>query len=417
MDSNSSPIKNRALRYVSSYVATIVVIAAFTGGVIIGRGQNSENVTKAQSTGGSVAVNINRAVQPVSTVDFNQFWKVWDEVKQKYVHQPVKDSDLFYGAIQGMVAAVGDPYTTYLPPKEATEFSQGLSGELEGIGAEVGLDKNSQLIVISPLSGAPAEKIGLKPQDKILLIDKESTLGMDLETAVSKIRGPGGTTVVLTVNRTGFTKPQEFKIVRAKINIPSIKLTWKPGGIAYLQISQFNDQLLLKLDSTINEIKKQKAKGIILDLRNNPGGYLEAAVDVASEWIADGAIVSERGLNGLSQNHPTTGAHRLKGIKTIVLVNRGSASASEIVAGALQDYGAAQIVGETTFGKGSVQGLENFSDGSALKITVAEWYTPHGKNINKEGVVPNVVIKLDPEKEKPGVDTVLNKALELMKKK
>lgn len=347
-------------------------------------------------------------------IDFNQFWTVWSRIKQKYVGQPVKDKDLFYGSIQGLVMSLEDPHSVFLPPQAAEEFSKDLSGELEGIGAEIGV-KNNQLLIISPLPGSPAEKAGLLPGDKIMFIDKESTFGMDTGKAVTKIRGAAGTKVILTIERDKVSKQQDYTITRAKINVPSVTFSAKKGNVAYFRITSFNQDTAVIFDQYIKNLPP-KIKGVIIDLRNNPGGYLETAVEVTSQWVEDGVIVSERGLNDFYEEFKTRGPHRLAGIKTVVLVNKGSASASEILAGALQDYKLATIIGEKTFGKGSVQDLETFRDGSALKLTIAEWFTPLGRNINKEGITPDILVQQDWEKEKIGDDRMLFKALEILSK-
>jgi carboxyl-terminal processing protease len=223
--------------------------------------------------------------------------------------------------------------------------------------------------------------------------------------------------VVLNIARDSWAKPRDITITRQKIVVPSVTLKMKPGNIAYIQVLQFNDSTTGKFSAAIEQLKKNKAKGLVLDLRNNPGGYLDSAIEMASEWVTEGVIVSEKGINNMSNSHPTQGQHRLAGIKTVVLINKGSASASEIVSGALQDHKAATLVGEKSYGKGSVQDYENFPDGSALKLTVAEWFTPNGKNINKEGITPDVEVKEDFQKDKIGEDKPLAKALQLLKAK
>ena len=410
---DTSPIKLRAKKYAGVYLSVILFIISFGLGTIVGKTW----YVKKQITGddGSVQIdkvlNLNRATNR-SDLDFEQFWDVWDKVKSKYVKQPTKDVDMFYGAIQGMVGALGDPYSLYFPPKAAEEFAKDLSGELEGIGAEIGV-KDNQLVVVSPLPDSPAEKAGLRPGDKILDINKESTFGMDVGTAVSKIRGKANTKVVLTIMRDGSKDSKEITITRLKINIPAVIFSMKPNGIAYLRIMQFNDDTTKKLIKYVKQIKDGGSKGIVLDLRNNPGGYLSAAVEMASQWLTSGVVVSEKGLDGQSSEHLTQGAHDLAEFKTVVLVNKGSASASEIVAGALQDTRHGVLIGEQTYGKGSVQDFETFPDGSALKLTVAEWFTPNGKNINKEGIKPNIEVKEDWANEKVGEDSVLSAALDL----
>lgn len=414
---NSSVTTNRVHAYTKTYLMAIVFIATFGLGVFAGQNWHFKKEFTNAGVKGDIAqvANIDRTGSKVDSVDFNQFWAVWDRIKQKYVSQPVKDTDLFYGSIQGMVNSLGDPHSVYFPPQAAEEFSKDLSGELEGIGAEVGI-KEGQLLIISPLPSSPAEKSGLLAGDKILAIDGESTVNMDTVMAVSKIRGTAGTKVTLLIDRDGLDKSKEIIITRAKINVPSVVFSMKEGNIAYFRITQFNPASSRGLDAYIKQLKNKNVNGIIVDLRNNPGGYLDVAVDIASKWISNGVVVSEKGLNNFHEEFKTKGDHPFAGIKTVVLVNKGSASASEILAGALQDYKLATLVGEKTFGKGSVQDFETFPDGSALKLTIAEWFTPLGRNINKEGIAPDVEVVQDWEKEKVGEDKVLQKAMELLKK-
>ncbi len=411
---NPTPAQKRAKKYLGTYLSVILIFVSFALGLLVGQiFLLKKDVTNAQGLQ-IEAIFYDRFINH-STMDFSQFWTVWDMIREKYVKKDkLQDKDLFYGALQGLVASIGDPYSLYFVPKEAEEFSKDMAGELEGIGAEIAV-RDNQLVIVSPLPDSPAEKAGLLPGDKIMFINEEATTGMDINTAVSKIRGPAKTEVVLTVNRSG--KTRKVAIVRAKINVPAILYKLQPGNIAYLRIMQFNENTIFLLDQYVNKMKEQKVTGIILDLRNNPGGYLETAVEMASEWIDKGIIVSEKNSNGTTKIHETKGLHRLAEYKTVVLVNKGSASAAEIVAGALQDRGKAAILGETTFGKGSVQEYQNFPDGSALKLTVAEWYTPGGKNINEAGITPDIEFKQDYDKEKPGQDSMLKKALTLFSTK
>lgn len=415
MQNEINPIKERARKYAGVYFTIIMSVALFGLGVVAGQAMDSKRLVSQaaeNSAWSSSIINFNKTQNNSKEVDFQQFWEVWDKVKGKYAKQPVKDSDLFYGAMQGMVAGLGDPYTVYFPPKEAEEFNKSLDGEFSGIGAEIGV-KNNQLLIIAPLPGTPAEKAGLLPGDKIYAIDKVVSINMDSNTAVEKIRGTAGTNVTLTIMRSGFTKTKDFVITRAKISVPSLMFSVKNKNVAYVRIMQFNQNTVPELEKAIKQIQDKKLTKLIVDLRNNPGGYLDSAVSVASEWIPEGKIVGEKFSNGDSNDHYTIGMHRLKDIKTIVLVNGGSASASEILAGALQDFKKATILGEKTFGKGSVQDYEMLSDGSALKVTVAEWYTPNGRNINEQGIQPDVVVKEDWTKEKVGEDLMLQKALNL----
>ncbi len=411
-----SPIKSRATKYMGLYLGIILFVISFGAGILVGQSiyLRSKITNEQGQVEISKVVNLNRSLNRSDSVDFNQFWQVWDKVKEKYVKQPVKDTDIFYGAIQGLVYGLGDPYSVYFPPKPAAEFTKSLSGEFGGIGAEIGI-KNNQLVIIAPLPDTPAEKAGLRPGDKILAINRKNTTGMDVNTAVENIRGPAGSTTTLTIARDGIAKAKDVVIIRATINAPSVLFAVKPGNVAYLRIMQFNESTIPNFAKYVKQIKNNKMNRLILDLRNNPGGYLDSAVTMASEWINEGKVVSEKFSGGQENIHETSGAHLLSGVKTVVLVNGGSASASEIVAGALQDYKAATIIGEKTFGKGSVQDFETLPDGSALKITVAEWFTPKENNINEKGITPDIVIKEDFEKEKVGEDIMIQKALELLK--
>ncbi|EFK96598.1 carboxyl-terminal protease [sediment metagenome] len=410
-----TPSKARFGKYIGIYLAIILFVCAFGLGVLAGQAYYVRK--QIQNENGQIeiskVINLNRTLNKSDEVNFYQFWEIWDKIKQKYVNTNVKDVDLFYGAIEGMVYALGDPYSVYMVPKTADEFAKDLSGEFEGIGAEIGI-KGGQLTVVAPLTDSPAEKAGLRAGDKILSIDKASTFGMDVNTAVSQIRGKAGTEVVLVITRNGAGKAFEVKITREKINVPSVNFSWQGDKVAYIRVLQFNEDTETDFDRYVSRLAKEGAKGIVLDLRNNPGGFLDTAVSMSSEWIENGVIVSEKSENGYGKDHPVVGGHRLVGYKTVVLVNGGSASASEIVAGALQDHGKAIVLGEKTFGKGSVQDFETFEDGSALKLTVAEWYTPNGRNINKDGIRPDIEFKEDWENEKIGEDKMLEKALELL---
>ena len=411
-----TPTKKRAGKYFGLYLSLILFVFAFGLGFLSGQYYFiNKNITDENGEVEQMKVlKLNRLLNRSDEIDFEQFWDVWDKIKSKYVKKDIKDTDLFYGAVQGLVYALGDPYSLYFPPKAADEFAKDLSGELEGIGAEVGI-KNQQLMIVAPLANTPAERAGLRPGDKILQIGEEITLGMDVNTAVSKIRGEAGTEVVLLIEREGWTEPKEIKIIRAKISVPSVTFEMKNNEVGYFRILQFNEDTQRQFDKGIKDFFGKGGKKIILDLRNNPGGYLDQSIKMASEWIEKGVIVSEKGNDGNSQDHESLGYARLENIKTIILINGGSASASEIVAGALQDNKKATIIGTKTFGKGSVQDFEMFPDGSALKLTVAEWYTPNGRNINKEGIVPDIEVVEEWDKEKVGEDGMIDKALELLK--
>lgn len=421
--------KNKNIKKYYGLAMVLLVALAFSAGLFVG---NAFGLKKELMNGKTVDISkvVNLYGKTRSDkVDFEQFWDVWDKVKERYVGQPVNDVDLFYGAISGMVGGLGDEHSVYFPPKEAEEFSKDLAGEFEGIGAEIGI-KEDQLTIIAPMPGSPAEKAGLKPGDKILAIDKENTAGIKLETAVSKIRGPGGTKVILTVTHNGFETVEDVEIIRDTINVPTID--WKivdKTNIAYMRITYFNQDTWTDFDKALPEMLAKNPDGLVLDLRSNPGGFLETSIDVASEWVKQGAIVKEKTGDGKEQIHKSRGSHRLSNLETVVLVDGGTASGSEIVAGALQDYGLATVIGEKTFGKGSVQDFEILSDGSALKITIAKWFTPKDRGIDKEGIMPDVVMEeifVPVKSEKPNkegvyevvdiIDKGLEKALEILNK-
>jgi carboxyl-terminal processing protease len=288
---------------------------------------------------------------------------------------------------------------------------------VSGIGAEVGI-KNNLVTIISPITNSPAQKAGLKAGDVILKINDESTQNMDLNVAVSKIRGEAGSVVGLTVLRGNQEK--EYKITRAKVTVKSVNSEIKKGNIGYVSLNRFDDKTTSELKAVLDNFISKDVSRIVIDLRNNPGGYLDESVTVASQFIKEGVIVAEKNdaSNSKKLEYKATGNGKMtdQKYKIVVLVNGGSASASEIVAGALKDYGRATIVGEKTFGKGSVQEIENLSGGAKLRVTIAHWYTPKGQNISKEGVEPDVEIELTEEDFNKNRDPQLDKALEILSK-
>jgi carboxyl-terminal processing protease len=354
-------------------------------------------------------------------VSFDQFWKVWDMVKKQHVDQPVDDVDLFYAATAGLVDGLNDPYSVYFPPKEAKAFADDLSGEFEGIGAEIGM-RDDLLTVIAPLPSSPAEQAGIRAGDTIFAIDGDDTFGITIEEAVGKIRGPGGTDVVLAITHNGISTVEEVTITRNTINVPTIVFEMKQDDIAYLRISHFNEDTLSQFNDVVQDVLLEGPRGIVLDMRSNPGGFLDTSVRVASEWVNEGIILQERFQSGEISEYTSVGKHRFVDIPTVVLVDGGTASASEIVAGALQDYGVATLVGTQTFGKGSVQNFEILPDGSALKLTIAKWLTPHGREIDGEGIAPDVIVEEmftlpdESDENAVAVDNGLEKAIELLTK-
>jgi len=363
-------------------------------------------------------------------VDFNLFWEVWDILEKEFVDRDkLSEKEMFYGAVRGMVSSLGDPYTVFMNPIIAREFAEDLAGTFEGIGAEIGI-RDEILTIIAPLSDMPAEKAGLRAGDKVYAIDGESTMNISIDEAVNKIRGPKGTEVVLTISRNGMEKAKDVAITRGVIIVKSVKteilnnninadgntISNNNDNVYIIKITNFNDDTLNLFNEAVREIIAKNPSGIILDLRNNPGGYLETAIEVSSEWIEEAVVVAEQFSEEKKLEYLSRGRARLKDYPTIVLVNQGSASASEIVAGALQDYGKAKIVGMQTFGKGSVQALQKLKDGSSVKITVAKWLTPKGNCINEEGITPDEEIDLTIEDYEAGNDPQMDRAVEILKK-
>jgi carboxyl-terminal processing protease len=348
-------------------------------------------------------------------VNFNLYWELWDKLKSEYVDKDnISDKVMFYGSLRGMAASLGDPYTTFMDPKDSQDFSNDLSGTFEGIGAEVGM-RDDVITVVSPLSGSPAEKAGLKAMDKILDINGESTVNMSVDKAVSKIRGPKGTKVKLTIYRQGFKETKDIEITRDTIYVKSVKTELRSDKIFVITISNFNEDTTSLFGEAVRTAIKDNPRGILIDLRNNPGGFLDSAVAIASEWLtSDEVAVSEKYSNGKEDKYYAKGSPHLKDYKTVVLVNGGSASASEILAGALQDYGRAKIMGEKSYGKGSVQTLDTFSDGSLAKITIAKWLTPKGNSISEKGITPDIEIKNTDEDFNKGLDPQLAAAVNFL---
>jgi len=352
-------------------------------------------------------------------VDFGLFWDVWQALQDSYVNRPLPDTKLFYSALSGLVAGAGDPYTVFMDPKIASDFNAEISGSFDGIGAEIGI-RDEQLVIIAPLDGTPAALAGIKSGDAIRTIDTTDTSGMSLVDAVSRIRGQRGTTVTLVLERAGAKEPITVAVVRDTITVESVKgkMIADANGkenIAYFRITNFNEDTTADFNVTVTRLLQEAPQGVILDLRDNPGGYLDSAVAIASYWVPRGPVVIERFNGAVEKAHQASGTPLLSGVKTIVLVNAGSASASEIVAGALQDTGTATIVGTTTFGKGTVQEYRPLRDGSALKVTVAEWLTPNKHFIDKAGITPDVVVEEPREQAADDDDLVLERAKELLR--
>lgn len=351
-------------------------------------------------------------LKTIHHADFSSLNSIYG-LMQRNFDGTVNDQKALDGAKAGLVASGGDPYTVYMTADEAKNLSNELTGKFSGIGAEIGI-KNNILTIIAPIDDTPAARAGLRAQDLIAKINNEDTTGMSVDTAVSKIRGTKGTQVTLKIVRAG-EDPKDITITRDDITVPSVKWSVKNGNVGYIDVSRFGPDTASLVDQAATELKAKGATKIILDLRNDPGGYLDAGVAVASEFLPTGKLVVEERTGGKSTNKLNAAdGGKLLGLPTVVLINGGSASASEIVAGALHDNGVAKLLGETSFGKGSVQEIKDLPDGAQLKVTVAHWYTPGGVNINKAGIKPDVETKLTTADFNAGSDPQLDAALKLL---
>lgn len=399
--------------YFNKYAVVILIFIFFLIGVLIGQGGSIYLYSNGSDNNSKISDVITNQVKGV----FNEskFNNILNLLKLKY-YDPTKidDAKAFDGALSGMVSSTGDPYTVYFDKESTASFNEEMSGSFSGIGAEIGI-KDDALIVVAPLKNTPAEKAGIMSGDFILKINDEDTQGMSSDVAVSKIRGEKGTEVRLTIYRSLDNTTKEISIIRDEIIIQSVEYE-KKNNLAIITLTSFNDTTSSKFREVANQIIADKSiKGIVLDLRNNPGGYLNTAIDIASYWIRSGVVVQEKNRDERIIKHNAIGEPVFENYPTVVLINQGSASASEILSGALKDYNKAKLVGKKTFGKGSVQEYQEFEDGTAIKITVAEWLTPNNININKNGIEPDFDIEYTLKDFENKVDPQLNKAIDILK--
>lgn len=398
-------------------IILVLSAAVFTGGYGLGREGYKADIKKFPK------VTITREI-PVNKqeLNFSLFWRVWDTLAAKYFDKSkLNPAAMVYGAIEGMVSAIGDPYTVFLAPSENKVVQEDLNGSFEGIGIQIGF-KGTQLAVIAPLPDSPAEKAGVKAGDFIIGIRDEGkniergTVGISLPEAVQAIRGKAGTKVTLTLLREGEIEPIIVEIARKELNVPTLILTYvgEGGAVAHIRLLKFGGETESEWQKTVKEIsRKKEVTAVILDVRNNPGGYLQGAVDVASEFLkTDLVVVSEERSDGTKSDFKVERIGLLLNTPLVVLVNGGSASASEILAGALKDVRGVKLVGEKTFGKGTIQEPLQLEGGSGLHITIARWITPSGFWVNEKGLTPDVVVEDDPDTEE---DEQLEKAIELLK--
>lgn len=380
-----------------SVINIVILLAIFMVGVNVGNGRINPYRPKAVS--GNLP----------SKLDYSSVNQVYQSLKDNYDGQ-LNQTQLIDGLKHGLAQSTKDPYTVYFTAKEAKDFNHQLNNSFSGIGAQLGQDSDGNLEIIAPIDGLPAAKAGLKAKDLIATINGESTSGMSVDQAISKIRGPKGTKVKLQVVRNK-AQALDFTITRDDINLPSVKTKMLDGNIGYMQITTFANDTTGLAQKAADQFKAQNVKGIILDMRDDPGGLLDAAVHVSSLWLPQGQkVLDEKRGSTVVDTNSSLGGDELHGIPTVVLINSGSASASEITAGALHDNGDAYLIGEKSYGKGVVQQLINFNDGSQLKVTIASWYRPNGQNINHKGVTPDKTVKISDTDLKAGNDTQLQAA-------
>jgi carboxyl-terminal processing protease len=400
-------------------VSVILLAGAFSGGFIVGHLLPANN----QLPGISDFLPSAPEVQPdqqAATPDeletlFTPFWEAWNIVHEQYVDQPLDDQALMQGALRGMMEALGDEHSSYMEPEAYQSRTSSLEGQYEGIGAHVDVE-GEYLTIISPIEGSPAEAVGLLPGDKVIAIDGEDMTGISPQEVRLKVLGPEGTKVTLTIARDGEAQPLEFVITRAKIVVHSAEGKMLENNIAYIDINTFGEQTTRELRASLETLLQQNPRGIIIDLRNNGGGYLSTAVEVTSEFVDDGVVLYEVYGDGRRDTHQVLGNGQATDIPLVVLINEGSASASEILAGALQDYERAKLVGVKSYGKGSVQQWIPLSNNQgAVSVTIARWLTPNEQPLdNHIGLTPDVVVEMTPEDFEAEEDPQLDVAMETL---
>ncbi|MCP4537470.1 MAG: S41 family peptidase [Chloroflexi bacterium] len=348
---------------------------------------------------------------------FQLFWEVWDLVQRDFYGELPNMQEVTYAAIQGVLNTLGDQYTAFIEPQAASIIAEDATGEFEGIGAFVNIDETGALEIVGVFQDGPAEQAGVLDGDRVLKVDEISIVGMSLYEAINLIRGPADTDVILLIRREGVSELFEIIVTRARLEIPTIEVEMRDDDIGYIRLFEFNSTASELVEEGLEELLIQEPKGIVFDLRGNPGGWLDQAVKVTDLFLADGTVVIERWSDGREQSLPNGGARSGdvgEEIPLVVLVDRGSASASEIVAGALQDLDRAVLIGELTFGKGSVQRPFTLSDGSELRVTIARWFTPNDRAIHGEGLEPDIEVLIPEEGVEPDEDPQLERAVEYL---
>lgn len=393
------------------HIVTVLFLtfASFTWGLYVGH-SNRPAIDK-------IIGITNKETAVETTEDFSPFWKVWNIIDEKYPRaEEVTDKERIYGAISGLMGSLNDPYSVFFTPEETKTFEEEISGNFSGVGMEVGI-KDEALTVIAPLKDTPAYRANIKSGDKILKIDDTLTSNLSVDKAIKMIRGEKGTTVTLTIFREGEKDPREVEIVRDTINIPTLDTELRKDGIFVIKLYSFSANSSNLFRQAIREFVDSKSDRLLLDLRGNPGGYLEAAIDISSWFLPGGKVVvtEDYGDNQESETLRSKGYNIFNDkLKFVILIDGGSASASEIVAGAMQDNGRAKIIGAQSFGKGSVQETAKVTPETLLKITIAKWLTPKGTSISDKGLTPDYVVEITPKDVEEGKDPQLNKAVEVL---
>jgi len=396
----------------------LLVVGGFSGGFIVGHVLPQANSAFAGPAPVLSAPSVPPAAEtatPANLQDlFKPFWEAWEVVHSQYVDQPVDDTVLMQGAIRGMVEALGDPQSSYMDPETFTEANSDLEGSYEGIGAIVDTT-GAYLTVISTFPSSPAEKAGILSGDQIVALDHEDVTGTDPELVRQRVKGPAGTVVHLTIARPGELAPLDFDITRARITVDSASGRMLENGIAYVQVTTFGENTTRELTATLKTVMAQRPRGLILDLRDNGGGYLETSVEVVSQFLDKGVVLYEEYGDGRKKPYNAIPGGLATKIPIVVLINEGTASASEITAGALQDYGRAKVVGVVSYGKGSVQNWVAISnDQGAVRITIARWLTPKERQIDGKGLMPDVYVALSAEDRQAERDPQLDVAVDVL---
>lgn len=390
------------------------LVLVFGIGVALGVHERGWSSVAAQGLFGVKTVVLPSDKQP-ETLDFSQFWKAWYLLEDHYIPTTASATapspeERVWGAIKGLTESYGDPYTVFLPPSDAQNFAENISGEFQGVGMEIGI-RNGVLTVVAPLKGTPAERAGIRSGDLLLFIDHKPTEGLSVEEAVKRIRGPKGSVVVLTIVREGESSPLEISVTRNTIHIPILNHYLRSDGIFVIELYSFSENSPDLFRAALRAMVESGSTKLLLDVRSNPGGFLQASVEIASYFLPVGDVVVSEDFMGKQETitHRSFGydVFHNKKLSMAILVDRGSASASEILAGALREHGVAVLIGEKTFGKGSVQELLDLGGGAELKVTIARWLTPKGTSIAAGGLTPDLVVPIDKEDIKTGHDPQL----------